>query len=330
MVNKDFGVGIVLGNNLSGWNHLPEEPFIPGDDWETGWGNKRITRETIRGMKAMGFRTVRVPVTWIEHFTKKESGEWEMAEWFIRRVKEVVEMVTAEGLYCVINVHHDTDFLILDDEETVRDKFFHLWRYIAEYFKGFETDLLCFESFNEIGETERPERDIPFLGNLLNELFYEAVRGVDKKRTLFFEGYYADTMGTFIHSVFPADDNALIAVHFYTPWEFTIQDPEEYKDTNHNLFSKEQVAGYLSYIEKIQKRFGMNVCITEFSCHMAGRRPDKVLDWYTMVFKYCKEHGVPLFIWDNGRPQESVIDRESHAFMLPGLDKLMAYYYGEE
>lgn len=327
MEKKDFGVGIVLGNNLSGWNYRPEAPCVPGDGWETGWGNSRITEETIRGLKDMGFRTIKVPVTWIEHFTKDASGEWVMAEWFIRRVREVAEMVTAEGLYCVINVHHDTDFLVRDNEETLRDKYFHLWRYIAEYFLGFETDLLCFESCNEIGDTERPEKDIPALGNLLNGLFHEAVRGIDKERMVFYEGFYADTMGTFNRSSFPEDGNAMIAVHFYTPWQFTIQDPDEYSGVNHNMFSKEQVAGYLSYIGKIRERFGMDVCITEFSCHMKGRKPGKVLDWYTMVFKYCREHGVPLFIWDNGYTEDSVIDREKHAFMLPGLDGLIKYYY---
>lgn len=329
MVTRDFGVGICLGNSLDCWNYKPELGLCePGPEWETAWGNPRITKETVRGLKKMGFKTVKIPVTWNEHFTKdNESGEWMMDSWFIERVKELVDFITDEGLYCIINTHHDSDWLNTESEDFIRDKFYNLWKCIAGYFKGYKTDMLSYEPFNESGNTERPEKDIDKLANLLNGLFHEAVRGVEgnTERLIIYEGFYADIFSTVALSKFPEDDNAMIAVHFYTPWQFTIQDFKE--PGYHNMFNRLTVKEHLMQIPNIRRTHGMDVMISEFSCNMKGRNPDKVLDWFSIVFQYAKENNISLIIWDNGYPEESVIDRYQNTFQLPKLDKLLEYYY---
>ena len=81
------------------------------------------------------------------------------AEW-MARVKQVVDYALAEGLYCIINVHHDTGA----DEagthvswikaeganyEKNKSKFEKLWLQIATEFKDYDQKLL-FESYNEM------------------------------------------------------------------------------------------------------------------------------------------------------------------------------------
>lgn len=48
-----------------GWNLGNTFDAIGAD--ETAWGNPRVTRELLRGVKAQGFKSVRLPVTWGDH-----------------------------------------------------------------------------------------------------------------------------------------------------------------------------------------------------------------------------------------------------------------------
>jgi len=86
------------------------------------------------------------------------------AEW-MARVKEVVGYVLNQGLYCILNVHHDTGADSYDksgnlthyhwikaDEanyEANKERFEYLWKQIAEEFKDYDQHLL-FESYNEM------------------------------------------------------------------------------------------------------------------------------------------------------------------------------------
>ena len=49
-----MGVGVNIGNTLDNTTQ-----------WETGWGNPRITKEYVESLAKLGFKTVRVPVAWV-------------------------------------------------------------------------------------------------------------------------------------------------------------------------------------------------------------------------------------------------------------------------
>lgn len=55
-------------------------------------------------IREAGFGAIRVPVTWYNHMDidGKVNAAW------MARVKEVVGYVLSQGMYCIINVHHDT------------------------------------------------------------------------------------------------------------------------------------------------------------------------------------------------------------------------------
>jgi aryl-phospho-beta-D-glucosidase BglC (GH1 family) len=100
--------------------------------------------------KDAGFGAIRLPVTWFNH----SDGNGKVNEAWMKRVHEVVDYVINAGLYCILNVHHDTgtDAWIvadMDNYNTNRSKFEYLWQQIATEFRDYGEHLL-FEGYNEM------------------------------------------------------------------------------------------------------------------------------------------------------------------------------------
>lgn len=157
----NMGVGWNLGNTLEAHAKKPNPDLDSywgqeGLESENDWGQSNTKPEVFKMMKEAGFGAIRIPVTWYNHMDKDGNVN---AEW-MARVKQLVDYALAEGLYCIINVHHDTGA----DEagthvswikaeganyEKNKSKFEKLWLQIATEFKGYDQKLL-FESYNEM------------------------------------------------------------------------------------------------------------------------------------------------------------------------------------
>lgn len=145
---RNMGVGWNLGNTLDAHNNGVQQ----GVDSETYWGQPVTKLELIQMMKKAGFKAIRVPVTWYNHMDSDGNVD---AVW-MARVKEVVDYVIDEGLYCLLNVHHDTGegsvhwlHASMNTYNSVKARYEHLWQQIAETFKDYDHHLL-FESYNEM------------------------------------------------------------------------------------------------------------------------------------------------------------------------------------
>ena len=148
----NMGVGWNLGNTL--------EPVWTGDTdgrdwrrWETGWGQSVTTQSLMNMMKNAGFGAIRVPVSWGVHM----DADGKVYEEWMNRVNEVVDYVLNAGMYCIINIHHDTGadeelaWLVASSEGYARErqKYENLWKQIALRFRDYGPRLL-FESYNEM------------------------------------------------------------------------------------------------------------------------------------------------------------------------------------
>ncbi|MBQ3250900.1 MAG: glycoside hydrolase family 5 protein [Bacteroidales bacterium] len=148
----NMGVGWNLGNTL--------EPVWTGDTdgrdwrrWETGWGQSVTTQSLMNMMKNAGFGAIRVPVSWGVHM----DADGKVYEEWMNRVNEVVDYVLNTGMYCIINIHHDTGadeelaWLVASPEgySRERQKYENLWKQIALRFRDYGQRLL-FESYNEM------------------------------------------------------------------------------------------------------------------------------------------------------------------------------------
>ena len=163
---KNMGLGWNMGNTLEANNQsvtdITNVAFWgqQGLESETCWGQSVTKPELIKMMKDAGFGAIRVPVTWYNHMDKEGKVD---AAW-MARVHEVVDYVINQGLYCIINVHHDTgadsyngDKLShyawikadMDNYNANKERYEYLWKQIAEEFKDYGQQLL-FESYNEM------------------------------------------------------------------------------------------------------------------------------------------------------------------------------------
>lgn len=312
-----LGMGFCLGDSFDCNSHY--FPLNHNDNWEASWGNRKITRDLIRRIRDRGFQTVKLPVSWSEHLTHGAEG-WEIEDWFIRRLREVVEMVLDEGMFCVINVHHDTDWItnLMLGTDYIKGMFETLWGLIALAFKEYPAKLL-YESMNEVGF----DGGNAHLHYELNQIFCSTVRSAEgnSDRTLLVEGVYADPSSTLRDFNPVDDDNYAIAVHFYTPTLFTLKDTPliRYESVG------DMVMDTLKDIENLQKikdRYGVDVALTEFGCTRCNKTEEEVMAWYDAVIGYCARHNIPAIMWDDGKEIKEVVSRNDD------MKELLGGFYG--
>lgn len=187
---KNMKVGWNLGNTLDSnsgdtlnmW--IEENKYRTSTTYETAWGQKVTKPELFKMFKEAGFNAIRVPVTWYPHMEatfgsvkgyQNGNGQWGRTPWlpsedplgtkiqqaWMKRVHEVVDYVISQGMYCILNVHHDTGaantaWLIADEKvyNEQKSRFEEVWRQIAEEFKDYDEHLL-FEGYNEMLDAKR-------------------------------------------------------------------------------------------------------------------------------------------------------------------------------
>ena len=155
VVAQDFETATeAVGNMKMGWNLGNTFDAFNGTSQglnsETCWGQPKTKAELFPMFKNAGFGAIRVPVTWNNHMDS--SGKVDEA--WMKRVHEVVDYVINAGMYCIINVHHDTGtnaWIVadMDNYNTNKSKFEYLWQQIATEFKDYDEHLL-FEGYNEM------------------------------------------------------------------------------------------------------------------------------------------------------------------------------------
>ena len=173
-----WNLGNTLDSNSGDVNNMWIEAWSDRSPsaYETAWGQPVTKPELLKMFKEAGFNAIRVPVTWYPHMeatfksvkwdnAKQGLTTWDMAndpigtkiqaEW-MKRVHEVVDYVISQGMYCILNVHHDTgdgSTAWLRADEAVyaqqKDRFEAVWTQIAEEFKDYDEHLL-FEGYNEM------------------------------------------------------------------------------------------------------------------------------------------------------------------------------------
>ncbi len=169
-----WNLGNTLESNSGDTTNMWIEKWGPHtpSDYEKAWGQPITTQALLHMCKEAGFNAIRVPVTWYPYTkdtwnislinnkpvwspTKDPIGTTIDPVW-MTRVKEVVDYVINEGMYCIINIHHDTGtsnthWLIADtaNYNAQHERFAAIWKQIAEEFKDYDEHLL-FEGYNEM------------------------------------------------------------------------------------------------------------------------------------------------------------------------------------
>ena len=223
-------IGWNLGNTLDATGKRDTVCVTP-TDFETSWRQPVTTRQMIHAFKERGFNCIRIPVTWSKHLDNDDNID---PAW-LRRVGQIVNYVIDEGMYCILNVHHDTGvhgWLCTDSDRypEISKRFKKLWQQIAERFEPYGERLL-FEGFNEMldkdGHWDSTTPANYEIFNTLAQDFVDVVRstgGNNEWRNLIVTTYSANGGKTTLSAYrLPQDrhDHHLIGeVHFYDPPEF--------------------------------------------------------------------------------------------------------------
>lgn len=300
-IAADMGVGWNLGNTLDSHDGTNFKKL--GLEAETYWGNPKATKALIQAVKAKGYKTIRVPVTWYPHADSKYNID---AKW-MARVKEVVNYCIDEDMYVILNIHHEEGAWLNPSKgyNALSPQFKAFWQQIATEFKGYDRHLI-FEGMNEprtIGKSyewtggNATERTVI---NQLNKLFVDTVRatgGNNKTRCLMLPTYGASSGATAMQAFeMPAnDDNLMVSIHAYTPYEFAMNG----KGTSTFSSSmKTQLENLFSDINNCLLSKGYTVVIGEFGATNKYNNAERI-KWANAFAELAKKKGIPIVMWDN-------------------------------
>lgn len=297
---KNIKIGWNLGNTLDCTGS-----WINGDlAHETAWGNVKTTEDMIKTVKKAGFNTVRIPVSWGEHLDSKNNIN---KEW-LDRVQEVVDYAIDNGMYVILNTHHEGGWLIPSKDSTaMSDKFTSIWKQISARFKNYDEHLI-FEGMNEpktngsanewSGGTAEERKVI----NKYNQLFVDTVRasgGNNKLRYLMVTPYGASSSSVALKALeVPDDDRVIVSVHAYLPYNMAFN-----AGSSENEFTdscKKDLDSFFNTLDTCFIKKGIPVIIGEFGSINKGNEAEraKLAQYYVSA---AKKLGIPCLWWDNGQ-----------------------------
>ena len=318
-IANEMNVGWNLGNSLDAYGtHSLND--------ETCWGNPRTTKRMIDTVKAKGFNTIRIPVSWGDHMSGAPNFTVDQA--WMNRVQEVVDYAIDDNMYVLLDTHHETSWLKPDNAHVAASEkqLAALWTQIAERFKNYDEHLL-FEGMNEpriVGSSKEwngGDAEGRSAVNRLNKAFINAVRktgGNNSKRCLVVcpYGNNADTDGLIGFEI-PSDPNIMVAVHAYTPYGFTYV-PEgnpSWATAYWDGSLKNTVDDVMNKINQNLVSKGATVLITEFGA-VNKNNDSEVVKWTKDFMGTASKYGVKCVWWDNNQHQSGserfgILDRNS-------------------
>lgn len=288
--------------------------------YETAWGNVETTQEMIDSVRDQGFNAIRIPVTWSQHIDSKGNVD---SAW-MKRVKQVVNYCYNDGLYVILNVHHDTGegggdkvSWIFADSTTysnTKTKFKGLWTNIANEFKDYG-DKLLFEGYNEMldknNSWNEPSDSASYKAvNNYAQLFVDTVRatgGNNANRNLIVNNYvcsiYKSTLDNFKVPTDSAKDHLICEVHCYDPWAFTGTKSVVTWTSVHDSFTgsdKTEIDTIMNRLKTFSDNNKIPVIIGEYGA-MYKSNTSAIADYASYFVDAAGMRGIKCFYWDNGK-----------------------------
>jgi endoglucanase len=200
-LNKKLGRGINMGNMF-------EAPS------EGEWGNP-YKDDYFQKIATLGLNHVRIPIRWDVPARTLQAAPYSIDATFLARIKSVIDNAIANKLMVIINMHHHEG--IFASPVTDKEKFLAQWTQIAEYFKGYDQNLL-FEVMNEPHDNLSPA--------LWNVFFNDAllvIRKTNPTRGVIMGMANYGGLGGLPDLKVPDDKNIIVSIHYYNPFNFTHQ-----------------------------------------------------------------------------------------------------------
>ena len=359
---EPMGMGYNIGNTME----VPENP--------TAWGNPLPTAAYIKAIKAAGFNTVRIPCAWYSHsdaLAKDIEANGGTADndaythvgrasdftnptintaW-LKQVKDVVDMIIAEGMYVVLNSHWDEGWLedrvydgvaasprsgannIANSAATTKARQAAFWTQIATYFKDYDEHLL-FAGANEPGVNDpwngtQWEFDNTRMQVLKSyyDAFITSVRsagGNNATRTLIVQAPRTEMdMAPMLSQNFPTDPAGsgymMAEVHYY-PYQYSLLNKDEEWGTQYYYYT-----GLASTTDKTHN-MGWNVYSNSIDNNALGT-PNQIKKAFGELKTMFCDKGIPVIIGELGAIKRTgqITDAANLKLHLQGR----ALFYGE-
>lgn len=298
---KELKIGWNLGNTLdaTGGGALLTT--------EMSWGNPVTKEEMIIKVKEAGFNIVRIPVSWGNHLGPEP--DYTIHKVWLDRVNEIVDYAIDNGLYVILNMHHEEwhfpSYDNLDKAKTILAK---VWAQIAERFRTYDEHLI-FEGLNEPRMKGTPlewtggNAEAIDVINQLNQAFIDTIRdsgGNNQYRHLMIPPYAASSdPKTWKSFIIPEDDKVIVSIHAYIPYNFALNkkgtdkwSPDNPNDTRDIDYLMDNL--YNAFISK-----GRAVILGEFGAMDKDNQEARVM-WAKYYVQRAAEKGIPCIWWDNG------------------------------
>lgn len=307
---RNMGPGWNLGNTL---DPIGRGKMLRSDFYEKYWGQPVTQPAMFKTFKEAGFNAIRLPVSWGE----KMDSEYKIMDNWMDRVEEVVNYILDAGMYCIINVHHDTGtdgwlHADLSKYEENSAKFKAIWTQIAERFANYDYHLL-FEGYNEIldkdnhwNETDADSYDA---ANRLNQDFVDVVRASssenNRHRNLIVVTYAAScTKKTLDSFVMPRDSicrNRLIAeVHMYSPYNFALNEENgrpPYQYTKFDTSGQQEIANNFNLLRNRFTYAGIPCIVGEYGAIVDKGNIDERVKHTQYMVRYATRSNMGHFFW---------------------------------
>ena len=347
---KDLGVGWILGNTF--------DAYVDGASWfrgsetdiETAWVGVKTSRELIATVHAAGYSTIRIPVSWHEHVDE----DFTISEAWLSRVQEVVDYAIDEGMYVILNTHHDVYpqyyYPLNEHYETSERYITCIWSQLSERFADYDEHLI-FESMNEprLRETDvewtfnaQDARCVEAADciNCLNQAFVNTVRaagGFNATRYLMVPGYAAAPENA-LNSYFvlpqdTADNRVIVSVHAYTPYTFALQDGGQTSFAAVASSQTSEIARFMNALYETYISQGIPVIIGEFGARDKGENYQDRVNYAAYYTAFASARNLPCLWWDNNAYTGSgenfgLIPRDTCTWRYPKIPEAMMKYAG--
>ena len=340
---RDISARELVAEMKTGWNLGNTFDSLGGK--ETSWGNPYTTHEMIDFVADSGFDVIRIPTTWHEHMD--EAGNIEQ-EW-IDRVHEVVDYAFDNGMFVILNSHHETSWIIPETEklDSFLPRFETMWTQIAESFADYG-DHLLFEGLNEPrveggkGEWSGGTKDGRAALNTLNKTFVDTVRatgGNNSARALLITTFAAAVADPTLKALeIPDDPHIIVSLHAYTPYNYTYHSNSDWEVYSFDESVGEQVDAVFDTIDSYFTSKDIPVIITEYGAVSKtvgddfARNDAENEKWAAYYLNRAKQSGIPCVWWDNGAYYKGderfgIFDRRNLQWFVPGLvDSIMSVF----
>ncbi|KAF2741559.1 endoglucanase D precursor [Polyplosphaeria fusca] len=303
-----------------GWNLGNTLDALPT---EGSWNNPPVQPSTISAVRSAGYASVRIPVTYTEHFVSG-SPNWDIDRQWLQRVSDVVDMVLAQNLSAIINVHHDsTSWADITAPSAnisqIEERFYRLWYQVAGKL-GCKGSKLGFEPINEIpGTTAEHGAQV----NRMNEVFLQAVNdagGWNGGRVVTLVGAGEDGGKTSMW--FKRPDKKFgnpwgIQYHYYSPYDFI------FSAWGKTIWGSDaDKAALEADIAAVRGNFSdVPLVIGEWSASPTALESAARWRYFDHLIRTATKYNTSLMLWDNGN---DYLDRNSLTWRDPIAQSILS------